>query len=147
MEECGGYGRAYRAQASWAARQAGGGTGNPGGYGASHTSGSKSQLGNNAEYKGKDGTGGLLIMYTNQYNNKGTIESNGTESTDTISPVGGASGAGSINIFYNEFIANNTCIAKGGESKCYGGEGGNGSITIGNISTGTFQNYENISND
>lgn len=134
----GGLGRAYRYDPSWMGRTAGGGTGNPGGNGGRHTSGSKSDIGNAADLKGNDGTGGLLIIYSNQYDNKGNIEANGVASTNVVSPAGGASGGGSINIFYNKLIANNSCVANGGASACYGGAGGEGCVTMGNISTGSF---------
>lgn len=61
---------------------------------------------------------------------------------------GGGSGGGSINLFYNNSITKGTITAtcgyggtNGGGSWTYkrvGGNGGAGSITIGNISTGTF---------
>lgn len=68
---------------------------------------------------------------------------------------GGASGAGSINIFFNESITKgmiSTIGGIGGLSEGFqgfagirGGSGGNGCVSIGNISTGTYQEYiENI---
>lgn len=48
-------------------------------------------VGNNASYKGNDGTGGLLVIYSDKYNNSGTIEANGVASTTTGRPSGGAS--------------------------------------------------------
>lgn len=58
---------------------------------------------------------------------------------------GGGSGAGSINVFYKGSIEKERNIiasgGAGGSTRNYGysgGNGGNGSITIGNISTGTF---------
>lgn len=61
---------------------------------------------------------------------------------------GGGSGGGSINIFYNNNIRNTGTIqCNGGKGAIryngpngygWGQNGGAGSITIGNISTGTF---------
>lgn len=120
---------------------ASGGTGNPGGDGASGSVGFSSYrgfYGNDSSYKGNDGTGGLLVISCNKYNNNGTIEANGVGSRAVGLISGGASGGGSINIFYNEFVANNSCVANGGTGVNYGGSGGAGTVTIGNISTGTF---------
>ncbi len=47
-------------------------------------------------------------------------------------------GGGSLNIFYNELIQNNSCTATGGAGANYGGSGGAGTVTVGNISSGTF---------
>lgn len=57
--------------------------------------------------------------------------------------AGGGSGGGSINIFYKGSIQKGSLSVYGGSGgSCYrgrhGGSGGAGSITIGNISTGTF---------
>ena len=119
---------------------AGGGTGNPGGNGANINSGMHIQAweGTDSSHKGNDGTGGLLVISCNKYNNNGTIEANGVGSRAVGNVSGGASGGGSVNIFYNEFVRNNSCIANGGVGANYGGSGGAGSITIGNISTGVF---------
>lgn len=108
-----------------------------------HTSGSTSNEGNKIEYKGCDGTGGLLVIFSNKYDNQGSIEANGVESVKMSSgvPSGGASGGGSINIFYNEFISNNKCVANGGQSVSGGGAGGNGCISIGCIASGTYQEF------
>ena len=117
----------------------GGGAGNPGGKGiASGKSGEK-------------GTGGLLILYTNDLNNNGSITSNGSNGGAGYWTGGGASGGGSINIFYRNNIPKGTITAIGGNggyaslTNSYGahigkngGNGGAGSTTIGNISTGTF---------
>ena len=136
----GGIGRVYRYSASWAARTACGGTGNPGGAGASHVSGDKSNEGNNSNYKGNDGTGGLLIIFGSSIINNGLISANGTDSVNCV-PAGGASGAGSINIFYRgNYSSTGQINAFGGNynNSYTGGVGGNGSITIGSIATGTF---------
>ena len=96
---------------------------------------------------GQNGTGGLLVIKSNVFNNTGTISSNGSKGGTAYSCGGnaGGSGAGSINIFYNSILNRGTIIATGGSGgdynpyDCgYGGKGGDGCITIGNISTGTF---------
>ncbi len=134
----GGVGRVYRYDASWGARNSAGGAGNPGGNGASHTSGAKSNEGNNINYKGNDGTGGLLIIYSNIFENNGMCRANGVDATSTIEPAGGASGGGSINIFYNKIENYGKFEAKGGQSVNHGGAGGNGTVTIGSIKSGSF---------
>lgn len=85
-----------------------GGTGNPGG-----------------NPSGTTGTGGLLILYANNLNNNAKITSKGTDSNG----YGGASGGGSVNIFYNELIKKGTIEATGGNGG-EGGSGGNGSVTF-----------------
>lgn len=58
---------------------------------------------------------------------------------------GGASGGGSINIFYKESIEKGTINAiggTGGTGSKTGGAGGNGCISIGSISTGTYVPYK-----
>ncbi len=47
-------------------------------------------------------------------------------------------GGGSVNIFYNELIKNNSVTVTGGTGANYGGSGGDGTVTVGNISSGTF---------
>ncbi len=110
-----------------------GGVGNPGGtsYG-------------NANAKGNNGTGGLLMVFANSINNNGKITANGVGNGRTN--AGGSSGGGSINIFYKNTFTNaneNNITAAGGISvnnSKYGkaGNGGNGSVTIGSIETGSF---------
>lgn len=119
---------------------AGGGTGNPGGNGVNVSTGFHIGVwtGTHSSHKGNDGTGGLLVISCNKYNNNGTIEANGVESRAVGLISGGASGGGSINIFYNEFVKNNSCVANGGAGANYGGSGGAGTVTIGNISSGIF---------
>ena len=99
---------------------AGGGSGNPGG----------------------SGTGGLLIISTSSLINTGIIQSNGTATYDS-NETGGSSGAGSINIFYNDNYENSGTILtqKGITPNGYlvtGGSGGDGSISIGQLLNGTY---------
>ena len=74
-------------------------------------------------------------------NNLGRIVSNGSKG-GAARAGGGSSGAGSINIFARTIIDYGKKEANGGEAtglmQALGGAGGNGSITIGNIATGTF---------
>ncbi len=84
-----------------------GGTGNPGG-----TPG------------GTSGTGGLLIIYAHSLDNKGEIDSKGTNSNGS----GGASGGGSVNIFFKKLIEQGNINATGGNGGS-GGSGGDGSVT------------------
>ena len=111
-----------------------GGVGNPGG-GVSVESKRTTQ--------GANGTGGLLVIYSNNYVNNGILSANGTTNNISYSPtygVGGASGAGSINIFTNQSTDNiikGTTSVVGGQSKTSstgsgsrtGGSGGSGTIT------------------
>ena len=147
---------------------AGGGSGNgytccdqyivkKGGQGTSYSGGAGSgaayacEAGDVSAYGTKGGTscgnntsagagiaGGLLIIYSDSYENNGSITAKGSSPT-TATYAGGASGGGSINVFTNNEISlNKTVSAAGGTKINNGGTGGTGSITIGNISTGTF---------
>lgn len=121
----------------------GGGAGMPSGIGKSY---------NNiiySEYSGQKGTGGLLILYANNFimNESGKINVSG-KNGGVAHTGGGSSGGGSINIFYNsEYINNGNLNVAGGVrvgNSTIGGAGGAGSISIGNISTGTYQStYKN----
>ena len=54
---------------------------------------------------------------------------------------GGASGGGSINIFYHHLISQGNIEANGGDAigiEAFGGNGGAGSITVGSIESGSF---------
>lgn len=85
------------------------------------------------------GTGGLLIIFSNTFINYNNIQSNGG---DTIIPnqypsnktSGGASGGGSVNIFYNKIKQKGNVFANGGKQTAgytySGGAGGNGSVTL-----------------
>lgn len=103
----------------------GGGIGNP--------NGTSIRFNPNAE-----GTGGLLIIYSNCIVNNGIIEACGIGSnkgTRTSSQpwgaTGGSSGGGSINIFYTISYQNNGVInANGGIKGHQGSDGGNGTVTV-----------------
>ena len=100
------------------------GAGNPGGIGGSA--------------KGENGTGGLLIIYTSNYTNNGVTLSKGSLG-GIYSNGAGSSGGGSINIFYNNIFSSLGIVnADGGSIQSNGGAGGNGTVTIGNIKSGTF---------
>jgi len=119
----GGVGYGYRQKSSWAARGAGGGAGNYGGNGA------YLGYGNRADFKGENGTGGLLIIYTDYLNNDGKISANGMKG-GVYDVAGGSSGGGSINIFCNSINSREGIEAKGGEMVGTGGLGGDGTVTI-----------------
>lgn len=113
---------------------AGGGAGNPGG----------NPYGPNAN-KGENGTGGLLVMYSKNITNKGTIEANGASGGSALEP-GGNSGGGSINIFYNENYINDGEITANGKTKTsVGVTAYTGSISVGKIEnnsySSTYTNY------
>lgn len=109
----------------------GGGAGNPaGGVNPVSTK-------NNAQ----SGTGGLLIIYTNDFKNQGTLSAVGSKGANfTINPAyyfgfGGCSGGGSINIFSKNTLTLGTTNVKGGEHGY--GNGGAGSVSSCLIQTGT----------
>ena len=89
-----------------------------------------------------NGTGGLLVVYANQILNTGTITSNGSNGGAGSYAGGGGSGGGTVNIFYKEDTTTlGTVMANGGiggSGSVKGGVGGNGTVAIGNISTGTY---------
>ena len=95
--------------------------------------------GNSVELKGNDGTGGLLIIFSSTFTNNGLISSRGTDSADGVFAVsGGASGGGSVNVFYNKLKNKGEFDVSGGKSVKYGGAGGAGTATVGRIENGTF---------
>ena len=93
-----------------------GGAGNPGGSGYR---------------QGGSGTGGLLVIYANEYVNNGLISACGKPGGVTNNYGGGSSGGGSINIFYKEKISDGTINIAGGVQTVSkrGGNGGTGTIT------------------
>ena len=110
--------------------------------------------------RAENGTGGLLILYSNALVNNNTnslIQSNGSKGGDASqnnAGGGGASGGGSINIFVKNTTNSNIDYTKlqatggaGGWSSFPGGAGGVGSIAVGKIANGTYQDvYHNWSN-
>ena len=113
---------------------AGGGAGNPGEI--------SNQIRGSYSFNSENGTGGLLIIYSKKVINNSYIISNGSKG-GYIYPHGGGivgggcSGSGSINIFYMKSIKKGNILAQS-IANGNGGAGGDGSITIGSISTGTF---------
>lgn len=115
---------------------AGSDIGGPGGSGMRNGSGNPS-----------NGTGGLLIIKAKKIKNAGTLTARGVVAGaiyDAVTSTAGSSGGGSINVFYEECenLDKSKISAKGGEKVAgvtpAGGAGGEGTVTIGNISTGTF---------
>ncbi len=102
--------------------------------------------GSNTQFWGGNGTGGLLVVYANNLENTGTIDANGTTGGHGTSygtrahAYGGSSGGGSVNIFYSGNYSNTGNITANGGTT--GGIGGNGTVTIGSIETGTFVEYK-----
>lgn len=82
----------------------------------------------------------MLIIYSNIIDNYGEIISNGTTTRGNGYSSGGSTGGGSVNIFYKDNYQNNGSILakKGDGAYGGGGSGGDGTVTIGNISTGIF---------
>lgn len=134
----GGNGCGSRNNVSWMARNGGGGAGNPGGFGGLTVEGSSKNTGNDVASKGADGTGGLLIIYCDTLSNYGLVSSKGTDNSVASGGSGGASGGGSINVFYKELKNKGEFNVTGGKSTNYGGAGGDGTFTVGRIENGTF---------
>ena len=107
------------------------------------------------------GTGGLLIVYSNEYENNGTIKASGTAAASNANG-GGSSGGGSINIFTNQatYIDDITIAinAKYDEMKgatnaaggaavgttTKGGAGGAGTVNIGEIRDGQYYDLKDV---
>ena len=128
----GGSGMGARYDSSWASRHGAGGAGNPGGDGMLNSA-------VDSTYSGENGTGGLLIVYAGILNNSGTFKANGS-SGGAAHGSGGASGGGTINIFYDDLLALGSAEVYGGAPSKYGGypasgSGGNGTVNIGSIKT------------
>lgn len=114
---------------------AGGGAGNPVGI--------SKQIRGSYSFKPENGTGGLLIIYSEDIINNSYIISNGSKGAYILPSgngigEGGSSGAGSINLFYLNNLKKGNISAKSIISGL-GGAGGDGSIIIGNITSGTFE--------
>ena len=137
----GGDGYGYRSNSSWYSRKAAGGAGNPGGKSG------ENGFGNTTVAPGENGTGGLLIIYADSLNNYGNITANGSTGGVIAESAGGSSGGGSINIFCDdELNITGNIEASGGAGSIVsvtsqvGGIGGAGTVTIGSISNGSFEN-------
>lgn len=129
----GGAGSAYTAFA--AGRAASGGAGNNGGAGSSAGETGAS---------GSSGTGGLLILMVSgnvNIGNTGSIVSKGSNG-GAAGAGGGASGGGSVNLFYgNQYQSLGTLSAAGGVGggSPRGGHGGNGTVRTVKFSEDTYQ--------
>ncbi len=120
----------------------GNGYGNGGGGGAGNPGGTNGWTGNGRVYTntpGGLGTGGLLVIYSEEFNNVGSIVSDGSyggscHANGGCSAGGAGSGGGSINIFTKNVLYSKTIQANGGDrgigSATNGGYGGKGSVTI-----------------
>jgi len=124
----------------------GGGAGNPGGTGI---------------VSGANGTGGLLTIYADEYDNNGKITSTGSLGGAAKVP-GGSSGGGSINIFtnqntgidqlgiitntrYSEILGSASATSsRAVGSRSQGGAGGNGTVNIGEIRNGQYYDLKEI---
>ncbi len=86
----------------------------------------------NSTYSDNDSkAGGLLILYSDTYNNEGTVSADGLPA-DNVTAGGGSAGGGSINIFYKNLIKKGTTTETGGAASgvnAKGGAGGNGTAT------------------
>jgi len=131
----GGDAASYRGKTRWITRYAGGGAGNTGGTGKYTYSGQNTGT-DWSDGNAENGTGGLLMIYTNDLYNNGEITANGMNGGSGRAP-GGSSGGGSINIFANLIKERGSVTANGGT---VGGLGGNGSVTINEL--GSRLNYE-----
>ena len=112
----------------WSDRQ-GGGAGNPGGRGGP---GSNNSI-DPTMSKGGNGTGGLLVIYANEYENNGSLTATGSQG-GYAQMGGGGSGGGSINLFIENDITNDGTVninggAGGGATSRGGGAGGRGTYT------------------
>lgn len=77
---------------------------------------------------GQNGTGGLIILYGNIIKNNSIISSNGIGTYASDGTTAGASGGGSINLFYRASDNNSvgTIEADGGSNEARFGRGGRG---------------------
>ncbi len=106
------------------------------------------------------GTGGLLIIYSDEYENNGNITVKGA-SGESERYAGGASGGGSINIFtnqstninslgtvidvkYAEFLGGKDATGGDPVGTYPGGAGGEGTVNIGEIRNGQYYDLKDI---
>ena len=98
------------------------------------TSGGAGNAGGSGEKKGSNGTGGLLILYSNELQNNGLFSAHGYNGGEATFAAGGSSGGGSINIFYNNIVTKGSLNVSGGSVRVAGqgswsGAGGSGTVT------------------
>lgn len=100
---------------------------------------------NDARYQGagnpKGGTGGTIVIFTELATGNGNVSSNGS-TWGNGTEGGGSSGAGSINIFItsNQNKLTWKCTSDGYQNGLIA-KGGNGSISIGSLNTGSYIEY------
>lgn len=98
------------------------------------TGGVGNPIGTNTGGSAQDwGCGGRIIIFCVDFENNGTLNVNGTNSTAIPSggnsAYGGASGAGAIDYFYTNLLSDGTMSANGGVAIGGAGDGGDGCIT------------------
>lgn len=93
------------------------------------------ELNASTDHNQASGTGGLLIIFVFNLQNKGSITANGVASWHGGA---GSSGGGSINIFYSKQFIRGSINAIGGQGGRYGG---NGTISVDIIPQSYFPHY------
>ena len=99
-------------------------------------------VGTNNLYDGEPFVGGLLVIYANnvEMENEGKVDVSGGKGGNA-QVGGGASGGGSINIFYRNNYKEGRYNVEGGNTSgttSKGGAGGKGTISVGKIQDGTY---------
>ena len=158
----GGGGMQYHAGYSPTAGSSNGGAGGNSDKNASGTTyGTTGGAGNPGGKNGaSNGTGGLLIIYADEYDNNGNITATGARGGSASISAGGSSGGGSINIFTNQptnidklgividekynSILGNTTFSGGASSSVNGGAGGLGTVNIGGIRNAQYYDLKEI---
>ena len=159
----GGTGTSYSGGTGASTNSNGSANGGTGGYAVltNYGSGAGNPSGQSPTGRGENGTGGLLTIYADKYENKGTISAKGSNG-GSGAYAGSSSGGGSINIFTNQstgidqlgIITNTryeeikgTTYEIGGTSvgtEIKGGAGGTGTINIGEIRNGQYYDLKAI---
>ena len=130
----GGTGTSYSGGTGASTNSNGSANGGTGGYAVltNYGSGAGNPSGQSPTGRGENGTGGLLTIYADKYENKGTISAKGSNG-GSGAYAGSSSGGGSINIFTNQSTGIDQLgiiNVNGGKSILGGGRsGGNGTIT------------------
>ena len=80
------------------------------------------------------GCGGRIIIFCSEFNNNGSIKTNGISSITNSNATAGGSGGGAVDLFYEtavigSIVANGGSGVRGNFSGLTSGSGGNGSIT------------------